>query len=546
MRLWKRRDELVEFADPVSIASDFRTLAYITDMDKRKVEIVGTNKSRDRIIVVSKKKDVYEIETIATTTETIDYIASVDIIKNGIREYLVYSKGISGFNIFTVDARGRETPIGHSDSMPFLVSYEGLNPFLFTQLDGKTIFIDVIEGTSHSNKTPFGILRNNHSSGFIDVSGDGVADLVLDTVKNGRRIIEIWQMNESKYTLECSFEIRGDTGPFVFGDFTGTGSVDILYLSNGGLPSINIIPNRRLPYCTDLIRNNCLKKDSIMKSTDVFGYDSKDIIKYPVKDIYEFSLYTEDGPVFPSVLDINSNTYPDILTVARNKRDGLLKPMLFLNTNGSGFENEDVFEDCPGPAQSVSFYRQDKGIWTVLETKTINDQPSLYIYRNNSDISGYYLSIAANIQTPSLTAPAVGASHACRIAETGRVIVGFYPPQTGYTTLQSPVIMMGLGTTNVFVGSFHSRIPSNDYLPGHIQDKIVPNSELVVEATPDKQTLKTSLYLNTNAYWPLAIPIILSILFVLVIITAYFSLKTRKGTKHNMRRTRYDVAFRAL
>ncbi|KAI5160788.1 integrin alpha FG-GAP repeat containing protein 1 [Nematocida ausubeli] len=545
MHLWKRKEELIEFADPVPIASNFLPLAYTTNIDKRRVEIVGTNQSRNRIIVISKEGDHYQIENTISTSVSVDYIASTDILKNEGREYLVFSKIEKGFRIFTVDSYGQATPIGSSDTMPFLVTHTGVNPFLFTQLDGKTHFLDILEKKTHPSTSLFGILRKNHSSGFVDISGNGVANLVLDTVKNGRRVLEVWDMDNGTYTLEGSLEISGDSGPITFGDFTGTGSVDIMYLTNN-TPAINIIPNRRPPYCTNLVKNNCLNKHSIMYPADVHGYSIEDKIVYPVPGISEFSLYNANGPVFPSIMDINSNTYPDILAVARPSSHDALQPMLFLNTEGKGFENEDVFSENSSHVSNVSFYRENPGMWTVLETRVINGISSLYAYKNNSDISGYHLSISTTIKTPTLTTSAVGASHACRITETGRVIVGFHPPQTGYAALQSPVITMGLGTTNVFVSSFHSRIPSPDYQTGYIQDKIVPNSVLVVEVSPERKKLQTSLHLNTNAYWPIAIPIILTILFILVVITAHFSLKARKYRKYSTRRTRYDVTFRAL
>ncbi|KAI5192340.1 integrin alpha FG-GAP repeat containing protein 1 [Nematocida minor] len=585
---WKKsKEEFVEFQNYSAISSDFIPLGYITDNEKRKVEIVGTNHERRQIVVVAREKDEYTVRHRIDTPIVVDYIVSIDIInREKKREYIAVSriagaktenehKGVQQhvkiktknsqreekvqYSITKIDETGHTLSLGISDSMPFLITHKDLDPALFVQKDGETFFLDIAENVKYSSKEPFGVLRNNHSSGFVDVSGNGIADLVLDTVKNGKRTVEVWSTNNGEYTLTGSLDMSDESsGPFVFGDFTGTGAMDILYLSNDQ-PSINIIPNMRPAYCTNGSQTStplftrdknsqsipCLFKSDIMKASSQSGYSAEDKITYNIEDISEFKLYDSNGPVFPSVLDINSNTYPDIIVLAQKNNAPSFQPSLFLNEGGTGFTHEDAFDELPGKVKMAAFYREDKGVWNVLASSLVDSSSTLFIYRNTSDISGYYLSISTKIEREKGShVPAIGASYACRITETGRVIVGSYPAQSGYVTMQSPVTVLGLGRTNVFISSLHSRVPNEKYRMGIAQDKIVPNSELMMEVTNNH--IRNSLYLNANAYWPIAIPVILTILFTLVIITAYFSMKTKRYTKNKTKRTRYDVTFGAL
>ncbi|KAH9387196.1 integrin alpha FG-GAP repeat containing protein 1 [Nematocida major] len=542
---WKTKEEFVEFEKASLVATDFIPLAYITDSEKRKVEIAGTNTMKHGIFVVSPEKGKYEVSDRIETSFQVDYLGAIDLLKDGRREYVVFTKTPSGFDINIASISGKSRFIGESECMPFLVSHEGLNPVLFTQNSGNTYFIDLVKEKTEASSTNFGILRENHSSGFVDVSGDGIPEIVLDTLQEEGRVIEVWKRDEKEeYALVNTVGIPVEAGPFVFGDFTGSGSVDILFLSNDP-PAINVVPNRRLPYCTHSIRGNCLHKKNMMEETSPYGYAENSTISYPVHSVSEFILSNESGPVFPSVLDINSNTYPDVLAVAKEEDDDSPQPRLFLNTNGDGFVPESVFSEISGSINRVSFYRQDKGVWNVLASCEENATSSLYMYPNVSDISGYYISIMTKMQRESTVSPIVGACHACRITETGRVVVGFHPAQSGYASLQSPIVNLGLGSTNVFIGSLQSRVPCRSYSVGKTFDKIVPNSELLIEISGNKP-IEHSLYLNTSAYWPVAIPIMLTILFVLGITSAYFSVKARKVSKHAVQRTRYNAPFGAL
>lgn len=551
MWLWKKGvAEEIEFEEENFRMEGVIPLGYIADDKKRSIEIVGTDSERKKIYVLLREEEGFSINTtIDLPSATLDYIVPIDIIVGGEREYIFLSqKEGKGFKIFKISKEDPvETFLGYSDSMPFLVSYEDLDPSLFIQNEGSTYLYNLNKRIFSKQTEPFGILQEMHSSGFVDTTGDGISDLVLDTVKNGKRVIEVWVKKEEDFIPGGSFSLPDNSGPIVFGDFTGTGSIDILYLTNS-TPTINIVPNKRPSHCTVEVTNNCLFKNSIMGETPLAGYSVEETIEYAIAGVKEFFLYDENGPIFPSVLDINRNTYLDVMAIGTvSDEPSKALPIILVNADGEGFNAKGLPTSIAGRITTSSFYRGDRSVWDIVVSTQEDGENYIYVLRNKSDIPGYYLSIYTKLErdTSSHVTPIVGANYACRIAETGRVIVGFYPPQSGYRSMQSPITTLGLGNTTVFISALHSRAPSDKYKTGIIQDKIVPNSELLMGIS-SKNHIKSSLYLNVNAYWSVAIPIILGILFLLIITTTYFSIKMKTYVKKKPRRTRYDVAFGAL
>ncbi|KAI5190187.1 integrin alpha FG-GAP repeat containing protein 1 [Nematocida sp. AWRm77] len=563
MRLWTKLEEETSFELPEKVKDDFVPLAYINREETREVDIVGTDGNRRSIIVLRKEKEEYLETTRVHTHAEVEYVIPADIDMDGKLEYLVISKdGLGRYKVSAV-ADEKETFVTDSDVMPFIFSDTKLVPTLFVQKDRKTYFVSMNGSTEVEVKEPresFGSLRENHSSAYIDVTGNGMADLVLDTERGGKRVVEVWRYTggEFRKTPQDLVIPEEQSGPLVFGDFTGTGSIDIMYLKNDPFARIVVIPNSRLPYCTTSISANCLSKAQIMKEDVPFlGFDMQTKREYVVSSddaTAKFLLSTAQGPVFPGVLDIDRDTYPDLLLVFEKETLSSVETYskVYKNTKGAGFEdtpNSKVVLPQGARFQGASFLGSGKGTSDVLISARDSQDASssLFVSKNLSDFSGYHLSISSvhGRASKDSISPVLGTSYACRIIETGKVIMGFYPPQSGYAPMQSPVVTMGLGKTNVFIGSLHTQVPSVFY-PTHVtEDKIVPNSELIMYVSNNR--IKPALYLNTNEYWSVAIPIMVTLLFVFGMISVFFTFKEkRKASMSLIKRSRYNIHFDAL
>jgi len=564
MRIWNKREEEAKFNPPEVIKKNFIPLSYMNDPSKRSVNIVGTNMERDSIIVIGRKvqdkmalKDEKKMEEyeekkrISALDVRVDYVIPADINVDRQMEYVVITKeSETVFHVNMVDREEGVTYLGRSEVMPFIFCNKNLEPTLFLQNGGETTFVRVEMGRVEANSADamFGALRKNHSSGFIDVTGNGVADFVLDTEEGGKRYLEVWANENEGFSMRSRFEIPAHAGPVVFGDFTGSGSVDILYLTNDTKPAINIIPNRVITFGKKNLDGDAAKSPEDAGKSESSVYSAEDLIKYELKveKGVQFVLYNERGPVFPGVFDLDRNAYPDLLLVAENTDDKSNYVQVFINKAGKGF-SPSVKIEYEGKIHTGSFYDTENGISDVI-IGVEGSSMSLLVAENISDFSGYLLNISSvkgERSEGSLSPPVIGTSYVCRIVETKRVIVGFYPPQSGYSPMQSPTTTIGLGKTTMFIGSFRTSVPSYVYSRSYVSDKIVPNSELLMYV--QNKNIEPAVYLNPNTYWPVAIPIILTILLLFGMSSAYFAFKEiKKNRKNSKQMSKYNIHFDAL
>ncbi|OAG31865.1 integrin alpha FG-GAP repeat containing protein 1 [Nematocida displodere] len=540
---WRRKDEDVAFDKAVLLMENFIPLSYGCAQKQRSTDIIGTNPERNKILVLTREGAGYVQKQALDTEHAVDYIIATDFSQSGLLDYLVISKKASGFGVSIYTASPQtQKEVGWSDTMPFLFSTGDLVPTLFLQKNRQTFFATGQSATPELAQASFGALRENHTSAFIDVNGDGVADLVLDTKDSRGRCLEVW-LNVNN-TFEKSSTIRVDNNsPFVFGDFLGHGSVDLLFPVNGheSGPGVAIFQNTR-PFSHGKTLPDTENQDSSCFAPEP--------VFFPVLEKNEeIVIYNSNGPVFPAVFDVNSDTYPDLVLLVRDNNTGEVYPRSVINQEGKAFQSTDSvpYTDLGDlTVTSVSYLDAYSNKASDLLIYGEGATPAIYTLKNVSDITGYHLSmssLSAHSPRDAYASGVVGSTYACRIVETGRMVLGFYPPQSGYAPLQSPISSMGLGRTTVFIGAVYTTVPSRTY-PTSIQtDKIVPNSELLMSIRGGK--IKPALYLNPDTYWTVAIPIFITLLLVFGLASAYFSYRERKRATKPYR-NRYNLSFHAL
>ncbi|KAI5184918.1 integrin alpha FG-GAP repeat containing protein 1 [Nematocida homosporus] len=553
MWLWKKKEENIAFKVPEMVQDNFIALAYANTEGEREVDIVGTNGARNSIVILSKKLGGFVRETEMPVRSRVDFIIPVDMDNDGAAEFIVVTKEQSHYQMTLVNGEGIEQDMGKSDSMPFLVSHKSLIPAVLVQSGGKSYLIRGDKGVYRTEiPEKLGLLRPGHSSAFVDVNGDGIADLVLDTIDGSERVVEVWLNRETGFEFKERLVLPEAAGPFVLGDFSGRGSADILYLTNTAQgPAVNLLPNARPTYCSSNQQEDCLPATMIMKESEVFGYTQSSLATYYLGNEIpdsQFVLYNHQIPIFPAVLDLNKNTLPDLLVLVHNTQTNHRHPMVLMNRHGKGFHVQPTalqWNYTQQNSDNISFLAAARGVSDIL-LGTLDQSPQIFLAKNESDLFGYHLSISAIGENAKgkYSSPVIGTTYACKIVETGRVVTGFYPPQSGYAPMQTPVTTLGLGNTNVFVGAVHTRVPHTAYAPALAVDKIVPNSELMMQLR--NGTIKHVLHLNITAYWAVAVPIILSLMMFFGVIAMYFIYKEKRKTVKNKAKTRYDINFSAL
>lgn len=617
--------EDVLFDAPVSSIQDFIPMAVANVTGKRALEIVGTDAGRTKLRVFSEEDLEYFLVLEIDLPYEGEDVAVVDFDRDGMSEFLVLHRDSdhNGYMVGVYSMSGECKILQESQSVPFLFATDNLDPALLIQDAEKRTF-QITAGSKKelipASSEDFGQLHPGHSSGFVDINGDGIADMLLDTWENGNRVLEVWINSLGKYILRDRISLPDMAGPLVFGDFLGNGGVDVLFFTNSAAGiTATVISNEDIIHgIPDGMTQNKPEKTSYGNGDTVSTRNipsSSTRISFPELEDFNMVLYKNGMPVIPSMADLNNDSYPDLLVILEHKTSKKTSAQVLLTdgkgsirvagemlTNDSvpGLENEGEIEhafyfdpqssgsphvvlftasstsapnseswstsrDSPaassGAKSPLNFNLNPKPngnidmLPAVIQKSSTISQPidgaCVHLLKTLCDYPGHHLSLATilgnrNGDDENYAQGVIGTVYRCRIVETERSIVGFYPPQSFYS-LQPPICTIGLGQANVFISSLFIGPPSQDFSSITIRDKIVPNSDLTMVVDPESGSIRPYLYLNKTTYWSFSIPIFLSLLLFFGLISGYFTLKERRRTtKHVKRRNRYSFDYGVL
>lgn len=563
------------FERGADIVDDFLLLGYTNARGQREMDLVGTDGKRSSLVILSRrqKDSSYEVSERIPVRETVLSVIPYDFDLDGHMDYLVVSEHSGGY--YSALYKGGPSPLriemGTCDTMPFILSYYGdLKPTLFVQEGGATQIVSLVGGrfVRSPAKEPFGMLAKGHSSGFVDIDGDGIADLVLIVADGGRDYIETWVNGRGGFAPSPRTELPEGAGPVAFADFSGTGSVDIAFISNEpGGSYLNILYNQRPPFCSPRYPKNCLGSGMIMVAGGEFGFTTdkgKEFYRrFRIDELFQgcrgvTAMHGAGAagarlPSFLGVSDFNCDSYPDLLLLTEDLATGEVTPRILLNREGRDFVPSEDGADLPGTRNCLTasfFDSKNKGKPDVMVNVVEGGAPVLKLFRNKADGSAYHITVttiqpemARNVYTGTV----LGSTYFYNIAEQKRIRLGMQPPQSGFSPLQSPIVTIGLGNTNVFISSVHTGIPRTrgEYpSKGVFSGKVVPNSDLVMQPKGNKIT--TNLYLNFDSYGASAIPTLLLFLFMNILVVIYFTVQERKQDRRDRKKNRLRVNFDAL
>ncbi|MBW0461143.1 hypothetical protein O181_000858 [Austropuccinia psidii MF-1] len=175
-------------------------------------------------------------------------------------------------------------------------------------------------------------LPNPHSSAFIDLDGDCLADIFLTCeAPDGQQTYQIWINNKYQgYSLARSDSLPLGTKQISFADIDRDGTIDMAFAA---CPSkndckIHVAYNQQIPLCTNTgrFRSGCRDSQNLCSADPNFhfSFDSSQssFTSLPIIDIFPgFNLITELSPMDfsgPSPIsiqtgDYNLDGYPDLL-----------------------------------------------------------------------------------------------------------------------------------------------------------------------------------------------------------------------------------------
>ncbi|KAG0364322.1 hypothetical protein BC939DRAFT_458332 [Gamsiella multidivaricata] len=185
-------------------------------------------------------------------------------------------------------------------------------------------------------------LSDPHSSAFVDINGDCLADIFLtcyDAVKDQHSYVIYVNNKDQGFSFGASGLLPAGSGQVAFADIDGDGAVDLVVpaCDTKGLCSIYVYYNQQVPLCTSKGQKECRQVTNLCVADPNFKFnvdpdhntDPGALVRFPLSDVLpegQQLLLTDPGfkgklPVAVHVGDYNLDGYPDLLVVSGTAGD---------------------------------------------------------------------------------------------------------------------------------------------------------------------------------------------------------------------------------
>eukprot|EP01111_Echinosteliopsis_oligospora_P014986 TRINITY_DN5785_c0_g1_i1.p1 TRINITY_DN5785_c0_g1~~TRINITY_DN5785_c0_g1_i1.p1 ORF type:complete len:632 (+),score=137.42 TRINITY_DN5785_c0_g1_i1:141-2036(+) len=389
-----------------------------------------------------------------------------------------------------------------------------------------------------------------HSNGFVDINGDCLADIVITSMVNDTKQMEIWINSiQAGMKLDHIIPLPPGTGQLTFSDFNGDGNTDIIYpvcwpINNCTESRIELIINDQIGLCTLTQKDNCRSSSELCTAVP---YTLQSAIKIEVDELDYF--HPQDNPLRPLTIrsgDFNTDGYPDLLLSFMAENGPYVR--VYQNTlpNRLGFARitDSVIDSLVNATTGAFFDIDDIG---SLDLFILTDHPpGIRVALNNFQSDTFFLkTLGTNGVCPQWcdTSPKMpdpkpyGVNYpggvfkftATDISGVTRVTIATQLPQSSYLSLNTPYVLSGLGRTSSYIEQFYYGVPvteTTNYYAVWIGSTI-PNSQVVVVPyqNPSKWTMELYITPSGVVFW-----VTIATIFTCLVITGfvYFFYKKEK------------------
>ncbi|KAJ2858467.1 hypothetical protein J3B02_000217 [Coemansia erecta] len=413
-----------------------------------------------------------------------------------------------------------------------------------------------------------------HSSAFVDLNGDCLADLFV--VCEGNEEYQIWSNTQSGFVFSQTGKLPSNAGPVSFADMNADGSIDMV-IPVIGSTQIYIVYNEQRPLCVGARKNqeSCRKYKKICEADEQFSFSLKDAQIIDVKGIWsgETILGSVDGfsaPPPARLADLNLDGYPDIAIITqKSKKENhirLLRSEACADCR-AGSKNQmdhrsyaaitdgvDVLNTLGRP-QDVAFFDID-GTGTpdllVHYLDASNSRRVAAIY-NNFFTDAFFItaracpSSASNTRSYAGLVPGASFKYLL-MSDSGlkHVAQAVQAPQSAYRALFTPYTIIGIGRTNNYIEDFS--VGSTSQLGTRIRlfEGLIPNSKVLVFPVNSTNDWRLELYMNRSESTPYILATLLTAMGVLAITVVALGALERKADQRQKQMALHSINFDAL
>ncbi|KAJ3332036.1 hypothetical protein HDU76_001494 [Blyttiomyces sp. JEL0837] len=374
------------------------------------------------------------------------------------------------------------------------------------------------------NTTAVCSLPDLHSSGFVDLDGDCLADLFLTCRDKGssHTYYQIWLNKKGgNFKFKTSGVLPDGAGQISFADMDADGTTDLVFpaCSGKGKCALHVAYNTQVPLCTSSITSNCRSTSDLCVSDDSFVLNFEDTgvpMHGILPDNEDIVLRFDDQPSALRIGDFNADGYPDILLLSANSSNTVMRLLQSQGCVGEscgqkglrkrGFslvsEGGERLDSISGSIRAAAFFDLDEdGNLDIIATRVdprTGQRSNIAILNNFFNDAFFLKTLVSNgvcssatwcsneIATPNAKPYGVnyfGASFKFTVVDTmGHIRATQFAqmPQTGYFALNTPYNFMGLGRTNNYIDILFVGTTRNQ--PQHVAtyQGVIPNSQLIV------------------------------------------------------------------
>ena len=531
---------------------DYEILTFLAnDLNKDgKLDYVLTlkkkNEYENRVYVFNKESDTFELVLKLNNNQQNLFVA--DIGSKRILKIIYYDKTDSKRKVFYYD--------------------EIENKFItkdFTEFLSKNKECD---GNDKYSKLPF---ESPNTNAFVDIDGDCINDIIISSYnpnQKNERSLEIWkgviENEEIKYCLSSLnvYDVHSSLGLFTVVDIDRNALPDLVFPILDSSPpqiliSYNIIKMSYIwtnDFCSDHSPINFSKSpnEKIQKIFEDFkiGTSTKNNYIINIHDNKNYQFYSENinFPLILRFIDINQDSYPDFVTIFKDKSTKTKKLIIYLNNEIENDENQrrifnqkDIYDlnsniDNNYDIAVASFFDfEDNRKMDLILSDTTGNTLGLY---NNYVYDTYTLKSVLISQKDCFYCTEYGSSQrfiTTNINGDRRMDLSLQSVQ-----ISSPGILsltfayLGIGRSNNYIENFH--IISGNSFNRDDNDKtytpVIPNSQLIIYHDniqgSNKTTWQVDLVVKPTKYLYQLIMVIIVVIILLTFIAFRLQMKERE------------------
>lgn len=466
-------DKVFKNSEPV--VDDFLLLAFADSKNKLGLDLVGTSMDMRSLIVYNSPSGTlrYSMGFRHKHSRKICTVIPADYNSSGNTSYLLVSReGDMYENALLFKSVESVVQLEKTRAVPMLLSYRDSRPALLFQTTTRSYVLKFEKNTTRWMAVPvdFPALHTMHTSAFIDLTGNMLADLALDTTRSDGRYLEVFKNTGTDLLKAEERRLPDAIGPLCFADFNGSGLVDVAFVSTeSGNEYLNIFFN-----------------------DGPTGFAGGTTSKIDLSNLLagHKAVITSENFDMPSgifISDIFSRGVPQIVVAMRSTTSGTTRYLLMKNFGDARFvADTTAFSGVP-PLKMASATLVDisnRGAEGLLLNYYENGSYRLDFYNNMvADSNTYHVRVLThdgNAPKDSYGSALPGVSYQYRSIENNKKYIGFQLAQSSFPHLQHPFVFLGLGTFPYLIEFDGIGLPFYERKGKvfRLGRKIIPNSQL--------------------------------------------------------------------